>query len=306
MSRVSRALPLLALGAALIAGLLPAPFAALQPALLPLLGAVMFAMGLTLTPASFASVRARPAVLLLGVTAQFFLMPLLAWLLVRLLRLPEPIAVGLVLVGAAPGGTASNVMCFLARGDLALSVSLTALSTLLAVLFTPALATFYLGAEVAVPALGLLRSVAEVVLAPVLAGFAVRWWFGARLAALEPVLPGLAAGAIALIIAIVVAMNHDLLGVLSGATLVAVALHNAGGLAMGYGLARITRQDEATCRTLALEVGMQNSGLAALLGAQHFGAAAALPGAVFSVWHNLSGAALAGVWARRAPVARHG
>ncbi len=260
----------------------------------------MFGMGITLTPASFADVVRRPAVVALGVALQFVLMPLLAWSIGTAMALPPALLVGLVLVGSCPGGTASNVICYLARGDVALSIALTAISTLLAVVATPALTWLYVGARVPVPVTDMLISMLMIVIVPVAAGLVANHCWGRRLAALKNVFPLLSVFAIALIIAIVVALKRDQLTVLGPPVVWAVMLHNLSGLGLGYFLARSFGLDRRLSRTLAIEVGMQNSGLAVALANQFFSAAAALPGALFSVWHNLSGSVLAAIWSRRA------
>ena len=290
--------PLLAVLFSVLAWLAPAPFAALKPAIPWLLGVVMFGMGMTLSVESFKEVLTRPGVIMLGVVLQFLVMPLAAWGISEALGLSAALLAGMVLVGASPGGTASNVICYLARGDVALSITLTTVSTVLAVLATPLLTLLYAGQKVDVPALAMLWSVARIVLLPVALGVAVNTLFGARLKGIKQVFPVISIAAIVLIIAIVVALNAGRLGTIGAALVIAVALHNAVGLAAGYLVARGLGQDERTARTLAIEVGMQNSGLAVALAAKFFAPAAALPGALFSIWHNLSGALLASLWSR--------
>ncbi|MCK7578084.1 MAG: bile acid:sodium symporter family protein [Chromatiales bacterium] len=231
---------------------------------------------------------------------QFGLMPLIGWSLAQALALPPELLVGMVLVGAAPGGTASNVICYLARGDVALSISLTAASTLLAVVLTPWLTWVYAEAWVTVPVGEMLKSIALVVLLPVIAGVAVNRFAGRWLGRVQSWMPGVSVLAILVIIAIVVALNAGRLGTVGLGLVAAVMLHNGLGLTLGYWGARAFGQDAVRARTLAIEVGMQNSGLAAALALKSFPAAAALPGALFSVWHNLSGAMLAAWWSRRA------
>ncbi len=286
---------LLAAGAALAS---PGPLAAQGAAVPWLLGLVMLGMGATLGPGDFRAVTRRPRAVAIGTALQFGLMPALAWALGRALDLPVELATGMLLVGAAPGGTASNVICFLARGDVALSISLTLVSTLLSVLLTPTLVWLYAGAAVPVPVGGMLLSVAQVVIVPVALGVGLRTLAGPRLRPVEPLFPLLSVLAIAWIIAIVVALNADRIASVGVLIVAAVALHNALGLAGGYGLARLLGLDAVRARTVAIEVGMQNSGLAVTLGVQHFSSATALPGAVFSVWHNLSGSLLAAWWGR--------
>jgi BASS family bile acid:Na+ symporter len=299
ISRATALFPLWALLASVIAYVLPAPLVALKPAIVPLLGVVMFGMGMTLTWDSFAEVLGRPATILLGTLLQFLVMPLAAWLVAGLLSLPPLLAAGLILVGSCPGGTASNVVCYLARGDVALSITLTTVSTLLAVLATPAFTLLYAGAKVSVPAASMVASIAKIVLLPVIAGVLLNQLAGARLASLSHWFPLLSVVAIVVIIAIIVALDHANFGAVGIAVGTAVILHNGMGLAAGYWIPRLLGQDERTCRTLAIEVGMQNSGLGVALAVKYFSASAALPGALFSIWHNLSGSLLAGWWRRR-------
>ena len=299
ISRMTSLFPLWALLASALAYSAPEVFAGWRPAIVPLLGLVMFGMGMTLTWGNFAEVLRRPGMVLLGTLLQFLVMPAAAWLVARMLGLPPMVAAGLVLVGSCPGGTASNVVCYLARGDVALSITLTTLSTLLAVVATPALTLLYAGAQVPVPAGLMIVAIAKVVLLPVVAGLVVNQLAGRRLAALQHLFPLLSVMAIVVIIAIIVALNHAHLAAMGPAVAVAVVLHNGIGLAAGYWVPRLLGRDERTCRTLSIEVGMQNSGLGVALAVKYFSAAAALPGALFSIWHNLSGSLLAGWWRHR-------
>lgn len=292
---------LLISGAAL---LFPAPFAAGSGLIVPLLMVIMFGMGATLTPDDFRRALARPGAIALGVGLQYGLMPLIAWLVAGALALPDTVAVGLILVGAVSGGTASNVICYLARGDVALSISMTAVSTLLAVVATPLLTWLYAGQTVPVPVARMFVSIAWVVILPVAGGMAVNGLFGQHLSPIKRWFPLLSMAAIVLVIGIIVALNRSSIVDVGLALLAAVVLHNAAGLALGYGAARTLIGDETTARTVAIEVGMQNSGLAVALATQYFGAAAALAGALFSVWHNITGSALAAFWSRRFAPAR--
>lgn len=299
IARATSLFPVWAVLFSVFAYAVPGPFAALKPAIVPLLGLVMLGMGMTLTWGNFSKVLRRPGTILLGTLLQYAIMPLAAWLIARALGLPPMLMAGLVLVGSCPGGTASNVICYLARGDVALSITLTTISTLLAVVATPLLTLLYAGAKVPVPAEPMLLSIAKIVLVPVLAGMAANHFFGRKLGAVKHAFPLISVAAIVLIIAIIVALNHDTLGTMGPAVAAAVILHNATGLALGYGVPRLLGRDERTCRTLAIEVGMQNSGLAVALAIKYFSATAGLPGALFSVWHNLSGSLLAGWWRRK-------
>ena len=268
-------------------------------AIVPLLGVVMFGMGITLRPENFLEVLQRPRLILLGVVLQYLLMPLIAWGISLTLGLPAGLMAGMVLVGACPGGTASNVICYLGRGDVALSITLTTVSTLLAVVLTPAITWLYIGRTVPVPVLGMVLDIARVILLPVLAGMALNHYLGRYLQAVKHAFPYLSVAAIILIIGIIVALNHSILPVVALPVITAVCCHNLLGLAGGYYLSGLFTRDERVRRTLAIEVGMQNSGLAVALAHSFFPATASLPGALFSIWHNLSGSALAGWWSRR-------
>ena len=292
-------LPLWAVVGTVGALVLPDNLTSLSPAIIPLLGVVMFGMGLTLTAREFLEVARRPLLIASGAVLQFGIMPFAAWTVGHAMSLQPDLLVGLILVGACPGGTASNVICYLARGDVALSITFTTVSTFLAILLTPALTWLYVGESVPVPVISMLLSILEVVILPVLAGVAVNQFFGARLAFLRGMFPLISVAAIVVIIAIVVTLNAGLTAVLAWPLVIAVMLHNSLGLAAGYSLPKLFGLDARISRTFAIEVGMQNSGLGVVLATQFFSAAAALPGAVFSVWHNLSGSFLAAYWARR-------
>ena len=296
MLSVQRFFPLLAIAVSLLAWYDPTPLTGLQDAIVPLLSITMFCMGLTLRPEDFQRVWRKPQALALGVTLQFLFMPLLAWLLAMLLQLPPELAVGLIVVGACAGGTASNVMTYLAGGDVALSVSLTLLSTLWGIFLTPWLIGFYAGTLVSVDTTAMLFSIAQIVLLPVTAGVLCNRFIPAMGKALAPHLADIASVLILLIIAIIVAVNAGELAAVGLLTLLAVMLHNLLGLGLGYGIARWNGQTEAEARTIALEVGMQNSGLGVALALQFFGPLAALPGALFSIWHNLSASLLVSFW----------
>ncbi len=296
---LNRLFPLWALLLATTAWFFPEPFNRGRELILPLLIVIMFGMGMTLTAADFRRVLLRPKVIALGTVLQYSIMPLLAFLLSRLLGLTPELTVGMVLVGASSGGTASNVITYLARGDVALSITLTMVSTLLAALLLPGLTWLYIGQLVSVPVEKMLLSVLQLVITPVLLGVTINTLLTARLRPLNQFFPLLSMSAIVIIIAIIVALNHDNLAQAGPLLLLAIALHNLGGMSLGYFLPRLLGYDTHTCRTLAIEVGMQNSGLSVALAVKYFGTTAALPGAIFSIWHNLSGSLLAGWWARQ-------
>lgn len=264
----------------------------------PLLGLVMFTMGLTLRPVDFGLVLRRPLPVLLGVVAQYVIMPLVAVVVVTVLSLPPALAAGVILVGCAPGGTASNVVSYLARGDVALSVTMTSVSTLLAPFLTPLLTLWLAGRYMPLDGAGMARTIVTIVLLPVLAGLVVRLLLAPLAEALLPALPWLSVAAISVIVAIVVSGSADAMLTAGPLVLLAVVVHNVLGMGLGYLAARVARLSVPARRTTAIEVGMQNSGLAAGLAAQYMEPLSALPGAVFSVWHNVSGALFA-AWCRR-------
>lgn len=281
-----------------VALLLPESFMWISTAsITPMLGVVMFGMGLTLKPADFKPVLMRPKDIIIGEFAQFIVMPLVAWILCKILQLPAELALGVILVGCCPGGTASNVICYLANGDIALSVAMTGVSTLLAPLVTPALVYMLAGEEVNVDVIGMFLSIVEVVIIPILLGFIVNRYLGRFTEKVTPLLPLVSTIAIAVIIGIVV--SHNSANILSCSLLVGVAviLHNILGLVLGYMAGRMMGLPHSKRTAIAIEVGMQNSGLATSLAATHFAMypLAAVPGAIFSAWHNFSGSIAASI-----------
>ena len=265
-----------------------------------LLGVVMFGMGLTLNLRDFKIVFSRPKDVIVGCLAQFTIMPLLAWLLAKAFQLDEALALGVVLVGCCPGGTASNVITYLAKGDLALSVGMTGVSTLLAPLLTPLLTWILAGKSVDVDVAGMLLSILWVVILPIVMGLVVKGLWPKFTEKATDYLPAFSSVAIALIVAIIIAANAAKL--LAGGLIIVVVvmLHNICGLSLGYLTGRLLGLSEPKKRAVSIEVGMQNSGLASSLATLHFTAypMATIPGAVFSVWHNISGAIVARLYAR--------
>jgi BASS family bile acid:Na+ symporter len=296
MLSVSRLFPLLAIIVALLAYNDPTPLMGWKAAIIPLLAMVMFAMGLTLRTSDFKRVWHNPQPIALAIIIQFSVMPLAAVLLSKAFGLSDELTIGMVIVGACAGGTASNVMTYLARGDVALSVSMTLASTLWGVIATPWIISITADEIVHIDSFSILLSLIKMVLIPILAGVLITHFQPSFANKINKYLADIASGLILLIIAIIVALNADEIGTLGYAVFAAVALHNIIGLISGYAAGKLTRQTEVTCRTLAIEVGMQNSGLAVALALKYFGPMAALPGAVFSIWHNISGAVLAGLW----------
>lgn len=268
----------------------------------PMLGVIMFGMGLTLSPKDFKIVLSRPKDILVGCFFQFLIMPMLAWGLTWAFSLPKELALGVILVGCCPGGTASNVITYLAKGDLALSVGVTAASTILAPLLTPLLVLTIAGTMVNVDAIGMLQSIVYVVIAPIVCGLTFQKYLPDITQKLTPYLPAFSSLAIAFTVGIVV--SHNASRLLSGGVLViiVVMLHNLMGLTLGYLASTALRMSRPKRIALSIEVGMQNSGLASSLAVLHFAAypLATVPGAIFSVWHNISGALVAKLFQRSA------
>ena len=293
---LSEYMGVLVLAAALLALTFPNVLQQIRPTFINyLLGVVMFGMGLTLNLTDFKIVFSRPKDVITGCLAQFTIMPLLAWVLATVFRLDEALALGVVLVGCCPGGTASNVITYLAKGDLALSVGMTAVSTLLAPLLTPLLTWALAGKTVDVDVAGMLLSILWVVILPIVVGLTVKWIWPKFTEKATDYLPAVSSIAIALIVAIVIGANASKLMAGGLVIVVVVVLHNLCGLSLGYLIGRMLGLSEPKKRAISIEVGMQNSGLASSLATIHFAAypLATIPGAIFSVWHNISGAMVA-------------
>lgn len=300
---IARWMGALVLLMALLSVMMPAPFMAIDTWWInPLLGVIMFGMGLTLSPQDFRIVFSRPRDVLVGCLAQFTIMPFMAWLLTKAFSLPADLALGVILVGCCPGGTASNVITYLAKGDLALSVGMTATSTLLAPFMTPFLTWLLAGTFVNVNTLGMLQSIVYVVIAPILGGFLIQHFLPGFTKRAVAYLPAFSTLVIAWVVGIVV--GHNASRLLTGGLLVilVVMLHNLSGLALGYGIGRMLSLSHEKRAAISIEVGMQNSGLASSLATLHFAAfpMATIPGAIFSVWHNISGALVAKVYSMKA------
>ena len=287
--------PVLVIIGGVIGYFAPNTAASFAPQVTPLLGIVMFGMGLTLKPVDFSLVARRPLPVLIGVVAQFVIMPMAALAVVAIMDLPEAVAAGVILVGCAPGGTSSNVVSYLARGDVALSVTMTSISTLLAPVLTPLLTLWLAGEYMPVSASSMAWSIVKVVLIPVVAGILIGMLAPRVVARINSALPWISVAAISAIVCIVVGGAHDTIASAGALVFAAVIIHNGCGYGLGYLAGLITKQPVAARRTMAVEVGMQNSGLATSLASTYMNPLAALPGAVFSVWHNLSGAVLAAI-----------
>lgn len=299
---ISKYMGILVLAAAVLALIFPSMLQQIRPTVINyLLGVVMFGMGLTLNLQDFKIVFSRPKDVMIGCLAQFTVMPLLAWVLARAFQLDEALALGVVLVGCCPGGTASNVITYLAKGDLALSVGMTGVSTLLAPFMTPFLTWALAGKSVNVDVVGMLLSILWVVILPIVVGLVVKWIWPKFTEQATDYLPAFSSVAIAFIVSIVIAANANKLMAGGLMIVMVVILHNLCGLSLGYLIGQLLGLSDAKRRAISIEVGMQNSGLASSLATIHFAAypLATIPGAIFSVWHNISGALVARIYTSR-------
>ncbi|MEN9039521.1 bile acid:sodium symporter family protein [Acinetobacter baumannii] len=267
-----------------------------------ILGIIMLGMGMTMTVDDFKGVLQSPKAVLIGVVAQFVVMPGLAFILCKLFNLPPEIAVGVILVGCCPGGTASNVITYMAKGNVALSVACTSVSTLLAPVLTPAI--FYLLASqwLKIDAASMFISILQVVLLPIVIGLILRTWLKRQVESYIQVMPLVSVIAIVAIVAAIIGGSKAAI-LQSGLLILAVViLHNGLGYLLGFAAARFFKLPYAAdSKAIAVEVGMQNSGLGVALAAVHFAASpiTAVPSAIFSLWHNISGPALATYWASK-------
>ncbi|WP_370386414.1 bile acid:sodium symporter family protein [Snodgrassella alvi] len=296
---ITRLFPLWAALCSIFAYLNPAVFAPLKPYISEMLMLVMLSMGMTLKIADFTRVLKRPAPIVAGIGLHYLIMPLAAWLIARLLNMSPELQAGMVLVGCVASGTASNVMVFLSKGDVALSVTISALSTVVGIFATPLLAKLYIAASIAVPVVNMLKEILLIVALPIAIGVGINYFIPQQVKKIVPSLPLITMCVIILVLATVVSLSSDKIGIETAIVVFGVILHNGLGLIGGYWGGRLFGFDKSICRTLALEVGMQNSGLAAVLGTNFFGPMAAIPGAIFSLWHNISGSFLAGYWSTK-------
>lgn len=285
---------------AFIAAEFPETFKMFVPWIPYLLGIVMLGMGLTLTFKDFGEVTRNPKAVIIGVISQFVVMPLIAFTLAKAFQLPADLAIGVILVGCCPGGTSSNVMTFLARGNTALSVACTTISTLLAPLLTPAVFYLFASQWLEINAGAMFISVLQMVLLPIFVGVVLRTIFKDKIAQFSQTMPLISVIAIVLIVTAVVAVSKDRI-IESGLLIFGVVvLHNGLGYLIGYSVSRLFKLEVYNSKAIAIEVGMQNSGLGAALAALHFKAnpLIAVPSAVFSFWHNISGPILAMIFSR--------
>ncbi|WP_191565389.1 bile acid:sodium symporter family protein [Metabacillus idriensis] len=284
---------------ACIAFMIPAPFLWLNGYITILLGIVMFGMGLTLKAVDFKIVLTKPLPVIIGVCAQFIIMPSVAFLLAYGMNLPPELAAGLVLLGSVPGGTASNVMVYLAKGNLPLSIAMTSLSTLIAPIATPLILLLLAGQWMPIDPVSMFVSITQVIIVPIILGIAIRKFFRTGVDKSLSVIPLISVLAIIIIVSAVISANVESIAESGLLIISAVILHNTFGLLLGYLTALMLGLDEGTRRAISIEVGMQNSGLGVALASAHFGPLAALPSVLGAVWHNISGPILATFWSKK-------
>lgn len=291
---------LFVLAAAILSYFQPTVITWVLPYVPYLLGLVMFGMGMTLKRSDFSEVFKRPKDVLIGVCAHYLIMPLVAYVLCLVFRLPAPVAVGVILIGCCPSGTSSNVMCYLAKGDVALGVSIGAVSTLIAPVMLPLILWLLAGRWVKIPTSSLFMSVVEIVILPIVLGVLVNTLFGKKVEKATEALPLVSTLSIILIAGGVVAANRTTLFAVGTLVLIPVViLHNLFGYSLGFLFSRLLGMNHPKSRAVTFEVGMQNSALGVTLAMSFFSPIAAVPGTLFSVWHNMSGSLLASYWANK-------
>ncbi len=270
--------------------------------IIPLIQLIMFGMGLSMSIRDFALVFQSPRGVLIGVSAQLMIMPIIGYCLSTVSNLPPEIAAGIVLVGCSPSGVASNVMAYLARANLALSITITSLSTLMAPLTTPLLMDVLAGELIPIDVPAMMWSIVQMILLPVGAGLLVNRMLGKQIMAFNSLMPFVSMTAIALVIVIITAAGRDSLLNIGLLLMGIVLVHNSSGYLIGYYYARLFRMNEENCRTIAIEVGMQNAGLASGI-ANSLGriATMGLAPAVFGPLMNITGSILASYWHKRKP-----
>lgn len=289
---------ILALLFTVVALIYPPLFTWISPYIPQLLGVVMLGMGMTLEFSDFKRIWDKKLLVLAGISLQFLIMPLLGWSIATVMQLPRDEFIGLVIVGSCPGGIASNIITYLARANVPLSVILTLSTTLLAPVVTPVLIYLFVRAKIDLEVFPLMVSVFWIVLFPLLDGLILRRLLRRHIQPIVDIFPSVSILVILMLIACVMGLNNSTILQFPVAVIVAVIAHNTLGLLLGYWGSRLLKMDEADCRTVGIEVGMQNSGLGLALASQFVSPLAALPSAIFSLWHNLSGIALAKYWSK--------
>lgn len=264
-----------------------------------MLGIIMFGMGLTLKKEDFSLIMKKPYYVLVGSFSQFTIMPILAYALAVIFKLPDNLAIGVILVGCVPGGTASNVITYLAKGDVALSVTMTSISTILSSFITPILIYFLAGKWITVSIIAMFITIVKIIIAPILIGILTRHFFSHFVDKHIKIMPPISIVTIALACGAIIGQNSGMIMTSGFLIAIIVVVHNMLGFLLGYYFSKIMNIPERERRAVSIEVGMQNSGLASSLAVAHFNPLSAVPGAIFSVWHNISGGILANIWRNR-------
>ncbi|MTH99407.1 bile acid:sodium symporter family protein [Roseibium sp. RKSG952] len=293
--------PVFVIVSAVAGGVFASAFTPLAPSVSWLLMIVMLTMGLSLRLQDFILVTRQPSNVLLGLALQYTIMPLVALGIGLAMKLPLELLAGLVLVGCSPGGTASNVMTYLARANLALSVVLTSVSSILAVVLTPALMLLLIGQRIEINAAAMLISISKIVLLPIIAGCLINTVLRRQLDYIRTSFPITAAAAILLIITIVTALNRSDIVTTGAAVVTSILLVCVAGFSLAYAIARLLKLDLSSARAVSIEVGMQNSALSAALALQFFSPLTAVPAALFSILQNVVAALIASYWAKHPP-----
>ena len=267
-------------------------FSNLKSSIPMLLGMIIFFMGLTVNINQFKDVLKKPQWIFITVFLQYSVMPILAYFIAKVLNLSNEMSLGFIILGSCPGGTASNVITYLCNGNVPLSLMCTLTSTILSILFTPYLILFLADKSINIDLISLMYSTSKIIIIPLILGLFVRIYFFKFVDRIKFLFPIISELTIALVIAVIFAINSESLKILDTTILLGVILHNIGGLLIGYFVARFLTLSNASIKTISIEVGMQNSGLAMALSVMHFSKVVAFPAALFSLWHNISASVL--------------
>ena len=297
----TRLLPLWVIICCISAYFRPELYVPLKPSMELAFALTMLGIGLVINYEEFIPLFQKPRMILLGVLAQFTIMPALGFLIAKFFNFPPHYTLALVLVGSVPGAMASNVICYLAGADVAFSVALTSTATFLAPLLTPALTYLYAHTVINVPWWPLFKSITTMVILPLIAGSILKRFLHNTIDKIEVLFPLLSTIFIAFICGLVVALNQKTLIETGLMLFFAVVLHNLLGLLLGYGAGKMYQFGEKQCRTLAFQVGMQNAGLGAVLALKHFSSETALPSVLFAAWCVVTASILSEVWAQSQP-----
>jgi BASS family bile acid:Na+ symporter len=298
--RFTNAFPVWVIGAGILAMLFPPALTWFHgPWITYGLGVIMLGMGLTLTAQDFKRILIYPKWILLGVVLQYTVMPFAGLALATIFELPKMMAVGLILVASCPGGTASNVVAFIAKANVALSVSMTAISTLAAIFMTPLLTDYLVGSRLDVDAWKLFLGTVKIVLVPILFGVGLNTFFHKTTEKLLPIAPPIAVIIIALIVGSIIGQGKTEILAAGPNLFIAIGLLHLIGFLLGYLISKLLLKDEQVARTISIEVGMQNSGLGVVLAKQNFGQMATIPGAISALTHCVYGSIAVYLWNRK-------